>query len=60
VNGQVKYNQQTASDRPALLEMNGVVYVAFGSYSDADPYHAKTEAPNLQIFLCRRMYVEMK
>jgi hypothetical protein len=39
VNGQVKFNQQTASDRPALLEMNGVVYVAFGSYLDANPYH---------------------
>jgi hypothetical protein len=39
VNGQIKYNQQTASDRPALLEMNGVVYVAFGSYGDTDPYH---------------------
>jgi hypothetical protein len=39
VNGQVTYNQQTASDRPALLEVNGVVYVGFGSYGDADPYH---------------------
>jgi hypothetical protein len=39
VNGQVTYNQQTASDRPALLEVNGVVYVGFGSYGDTDPYH---------------------
>ena len=39
VNGRVTYNQQTASDRPALLELNGVLYVAFGSYGDADPYH---------------------
>ena len=39
VNGQVTYNQQTASDRPALLELNGTVYVAFGSYGDTDPYH---------------------
>jgi hypothetical protein len=39
VNGQVTYNQQTASDRSALLELNGVIYVAFNSYGDADPYH---------------------
>jgi len=39
VNGQVTFNQQTASDRSALLELNGVIYVAFNSYGDADPYH---------------------
>ena len=39
VNGQVTYNQQTASDRPALLELNSVIYIAFGSYGDTDPYH---------------------
>jgi len=39
VNGKVTFNQKTASDRSALLEMNGVIYVAFGSYGDADPYH---------------------
>jgi len=39
VNGVVRFNPKTASDRAALLEMNGIVYVAFGSYGDADPYH---------------------
>ena len=39
VSGTVTYNEKTASDRSALLEMNGVIYVAFGSYGDADPYH---------------------
>jgi len=39
VNKTVSFNQQTASDRPALLELNGVVYVAFASFGDADPYH---------------------
>ena len=39
VNGTVTFNPKTASDRSALLEMNGVIYVAFGSYGDADPYH---------------------
>jgi hypothetical protein len=39
VNGQVTFNQQTESDRSALLELNGVIYVAFNSYGDADPYH---------------------
>jgi PQQ-like domain len=38
-NGIVKLNQRTASNRPALLEMNGVIYVAFASYGDTDPYH---------------------
>jgi len=39
VNGTITLNPQTASDRSALLELNGVIYVAFNSYGDADPYH---------------------
>jgi len=39
VGGVVKFNPQTASDRSALLELGGVVYVASASYGDADPYH---------------------
>lgn len=39
VNGVVKFNPRTASDRSAMLELGGVVYVAVGSYGDADPYH---------------------
>src|SRR5437868_3217335 len=39
VNGKVTFNPKTASDRSALVELNGIVYVAFGSYGDADPYH---------------------
>jgi hypothetical protein len=39
VNGTVKFNHQTASDRSALLELNGIIYVAFNSFGDADPYH---------------------
>jgi hypothetical protein len=39
INGTVTFNPKTASDRPALLELNGTIYVAFGSYGDADPYH---------------------
>jgi hypothetical protein len=39
VRGVVNFNQRTASDRSAMLELGGVVYVAFGSYGDADPYH---------------------
>jgi hypothetical protein len=37
--GIVTFNPKTASDRSALLELNGTIYVAFGSYGDADPYH---------------------
>ena len=39
VNGKVTFNPKTASDRSALLELNGTIYVAFGSYGDTDPYH---------------------
>ena len=39
MNGAITLNPQTASDRSALLELNGVIYVAFNSYGDADPYH---------------------
>src|SRR5262249_32777467 len=39
VNGTVTFNPLTASDRSALLELNGVIYVAFNSYGDTDPYH---------------------
>ena len=39
VNGRVTFNPKTASDRSALLEMNGIVYVAFASFGDTDPYH---------------------
>lgn len=37
--GVVKFNPLTASDRSAMLELGGIVYVAFASYGDADPYH---------------------
>lgn len=39
VGGVVTFNPLTASDRSAMLELGGVIYVAFGSYGDADPYH---------------------
>lgn len=39
VNGKVTYNPKTASDRSAMMELNGIIYVAFGSYGDTDPYH---------------------
>jgi len=39
VNGTVTFNPKTASDRSALLELNGTIYVAFASYGDTDPYH---------------------
>ena len=39
VGGVVKFNPLTGSDRSGMLELNGVIYVAFGSYGDADPYH---------------------
>jgi len=39
VGGVVTFHPLTASDRPALLELGGVVYLASASYGDTDPYH---------------------
>lgn len=39
INGNIVFNRQTENDRSALLEVNGVVYVAFASTGDTDPYH---------------------
>jgi hypothetical protein len=37
--GNVPFNSMTQNQRPALLLQGGVVYVAFASFSDNDPYH---------------------
>jgi hypothetical protein len=39
VNGQVAFNPITENDRPGLLLLNGVVYLTFASFGDAEPYH---------------------
>jgi uncharacterized protein (TIGR03437 family) len=39
VNGVVSFNALQHIQRPALLLMNGVVYVAFGSHGDDPPWH---------------------
>lgn len=39
VNGSVSFNPQTQLQRSALALVNGVVYVAWASYGDRDPYH---------------------
>src|SRR5437868_1057908 len=38
-NGNIKFNNVTPTARPALLELGGVIYVAYASFGDADPYH---------------------
>ena len=38
-NGNINFNRTTENNRSALLELNGVIYVAFGSTGDTDPYH---------------------
>ena len=39
VNGQLSFDPAQHIQRPALLLSKGVVYAAFGSHGDADPYH---------------------
>lgn len=38
-NGNIVFNSKTENNRSALLELNGVIYVAFASTGDTDPYH---------------------
>ena len=35
----VSFNSRQANQRPALLLVNGVVYIAWGGFGDTDPYH---------------------
>jgi len=37
--GQVSFDALRENQRPALLLSNGVVYIAFGSHGDVQPYH---------------------
>ena len=37
--GHVAFNSKNHSQRPGLLLMNGVVYIAFASFADIDDYH---------------------
>jgi hypothetical protein len=39
VNGVVSFNPFTQLQRPGLLLSNGVVYLAFGSHADTEPFH---------------------
>jgi len=39
VNGMVPFDALHENQRPALLLNNGVVYIAFGSHGDVQPYH---------------------
>jgi len=37
--GQIAFNPLWENQRPALLLLNGVVYVGFGSHGDGNPFH---------------------
>lgn len=37
--GKITFNPKTENQRPALLLVNGVVYISWASFGDTDPYH---------------------
>ncbi len=37
--GQVHFNAKTEDQRPALLLVNGTIYISWASFGDTDPYH---------------------
>ncbi len=39
VNGQIPFSPMQENQRPGLVLSNGVLYIAFGSFSDYPPYH---------------------
>ena len=39
VNGILTFDPKMQMQRPSLLLSNGVLYIAFGSFADTDPYH---------------------
>ena len=38
-NAGISFNTREANQRPALLLLNNVVYIAWGGFGDTDPYH---------------------
>jgi len=40
VNAKVAFDPQNEHQRPGLALVNGVVYIAWASHEDHDPYHA--------------------
>ena len=48
VNGRLAFGPQRQFQRPALLFLNGVVYIAFGSFGDALPYNGWLFAYSVQ------------
>ena len=58
VGGKLIFNPEQQLQRPALTLAGGILYVAYGSYADTDPYHGWVlgfNATNL-VFLTNRVF----
>lgn len=54
--GQVSFSPMQQLQRPALLLANGLLYIAFGSHGDIDPYHGWVFAYDAKTLMRRGVF----